>query len=85
MGNNSETWGKQLTVRVKPNTNNKAKWYYGHIMADHDMTGQTVQVWDDQGEKSLFPDSYRYTGSRYIGKDDCEIIKIHHDTKSIWT
>lgn len=60
-------------VEILPNTENKAKWYYGWISKDQDITGEILEAMDHG--KSRFDGSYYYKGSCYISKEDCKIIR----------
>lgn len=60
--------------KIKPNTEGKAKWYYGWLSKDDDKTGQLVLV--TEHGNPYFKESYSLNGSSsfYIEKTDVEII-----------
>ena len=63
-------------VKIKPNIHKKAKWYYGYLVKERDMTGKEVIVYDV--ESTNFPDTYsdnKWGGTMYFSKDDCEILE----------
>ena len=66
-------------VKIKPNINDKFKWYYGFPNKKNDMTGKKFLVKDapEGGEfagKFAWPAS-ESGGTLFFDKDDCEIIE----------
>jgi len=65
-------------VKIKPNVNNKSKWYYGFVNKKNDMTGKELWV-KDAPEGGDFEGKFAWPasdsgGSYFFDKDDCEII-----------
>lgn len=65
---------KELVVKIKPNTKNKERVYYGFLREDEDLTDVRVSVYEELRENPKYPNCYFYRGSTYIDKEDCEII-----------
>jgi hypothetical protein len=64
-------------VIIKPNVNNKHKWYYSER---NNMTGKTLKVKDAPEDDSDFAGTFAYPasesgGTYFIDKEDCEIIE----------
>lgn len=75
---------KRYKVKIKPNTENKRRWYYNFISDESDKTGQILTVYESQNPN--FKDSFdtkKDGGSFYISKDDCEILEEDFTRSSI--
>lgn len=64
---------RKLLVKLKPNTENKMKWYYSD--RNNHMLNRSLAVREEDDEP-FFDNSYRFGhgGSYFISKDDCIIL-----------
>jgi hypothetical protein len=66
----------RFEIKIKPNVENKSKWYYGYLNSP-DWTGKVITV--KNSESPHFDNHYAYPpsqsgGSYFLDKEDCEII-----------
>jgi len=67
-----------IKIRIKNNTKNKAKWYYGWINKERNLADKILTV--KESENPWFDNHFDTylggsTGSSFISKDDCEVLK----------
>ncbi len=73
---------KQYLIKVKPNTNNKKKWYYGR----NNMTDKEFKVMDGIGDfenRFVIQTKGGSGGTYHFDKDDVEIIEVLNCWKTI--
>lgn len=75
MENIVQTEGHWLLVKLKANTNNKAKIYYGWIDNRDDISGKEIIVCDTT-KNSKWSHAYYWNASIYIDREDCDVLKI---------
>lgn len=63
------------TVKIKPNINNKSKWYYGYINKNLDLTGKIIDI--KKSKNPNFDNSFAYNDSQYIDIDDCDVLGVN--------
>lgn len=62
-----------ILIKIKPNTQNKIKWYYDKNRADSvNWVGKTMRV--RESENPYFPNKWQMNGSFFVDKEDAEVV-----------